>query len=77
MQSIIELAVRISNLEARISELGKQESLIDNSTYQSRMHNLTKEHDLVVKMLLNKVAGIYFKDSTFTIDNFDLVKKDN
>ena len=77
MQSIIELAVRISNLEARISELEKQKDHITFPSYTKRMDNLIKEHNLVVKMLLNKVAGIYFKDSTFTIDNFDLVKRED
>ena len=77
MQSIIELAVRISNLEARISELEKQKDHITFPSYTKRMDNLIKEHNLVVKMLLNKVCGIYFKDCNFTIDDFNLVKRED
>lgn len=75
MQSLLELVVKIENIQARISELGKQRDRLDSNIYSSRMDSLCKEHQLIVKMLLNKVAAIHFKNSAFTIDNFDLVQK--
>lgn len=76
MQSIIELVLRAENIQARISELEKQKYEIHSIQYTNRMNTLIKEHQLIVKMLLNKIGGIYFKDCDFTIDNFDLVEKD-